>query len=70
MSLSGSKNQVSAITRDLALHWEETRNYWRDSKGEEFERRFIDELLARVDRTIPAIEKLDQLLTKVRSDCE
>lgn len=70
MSLSGYRSRLAASTRELALQWEETRNYWRDAKSEEFERRYMAELLAQVDRTIPAIEKLDQVLARVRSDCE
>ena len=70
MSLSGYRSRLAASARELALQWEQTRSYWRDAKSEEFHRRYIAELLAQVDRTIPAIEKLDQVLGKVRSDCE
>jgi hypothetical protein len=70
MTLSGSKSRLTALTKELALQWEETKNYWRDEKSLEFERRYIQELLAYVDRTVLAIEKLDELLKKVRSDCE
>ena len=70
MSVVASRTRLAAITREVALQWEETRNYWRDAKGEEFEKRYMEELLARVDKTVRVIEKLDQLLTKVRSECE
>ena len=35
-----------------------------------FESRFMDDLLARVDKTVTVVEKLDQLLSQVRKDCE
>jgi hypothetical protein len=70
MTLSGSKSRLTALTKELALQWDETRNYWRDTKSLEFERRYLQELLAYVDRTVMVIEKLDELLKKVRSDCE
>ena len=70
MSLSGSKSRLSSVTKELALQWEETRNYWRDTRSREFEQRYLQELFISVDKTITVIEKLDELLKKVRSDCE
>ena len=70
MSLAASKSRLVAITRDLSLRWDETKNYWKDVKSREFERRYLSELFANVDRTVTVIEKLDELLKKVRSDCE
>lgn len=70
MSLAGNRSRLAAITRELSLRWQETKNYWKDSKSQEFERRYMVELLARVDKTVTVIEKLDELLSKVRKDCE
>jgi hypothetical protein len=70
MSLSGSRSRLAAISKELSLRWFETRNYWKDSKSLEFEQRYMDDLLARVDKTVTVVEKLDQLLSKVRKDCE
>ncbi|PYJ03090.1 MAG: hypothetical protein DME25_13490 [Verrucomicrobia bacterium] len=70
MSLSASRSRLAATAKELSLHWHETKNYWRDAKAQEFQHQYIDELLARVDKTVTVIEKLDELLTKVRRDCE
>ena len=70
MSLSGSKSRLAAISKEVSLQWRETRSSWNDGKSQEFERRYMDELLARVDKTVTVIEKLDQILAQVRSDCE
>lgn len=70
MNLSGNKGRLAGLTRDITLRWSETRNYWRDAKSEEFERRYMAELAASVNRTLLIVEKLDELLKKVRSDCE
>ncbi|HEX9047558.1 MAG TPA: hypothetical protein VF988_11070 [Verrucomicrobiae bacterium] len=70
MNLSGNKGRIVGLTRDLGLRWEDTKNYWRDAKSDEFERRFMVELGANVNRTITILEKLEELLKKVRSDCE
>ncbi len=70
MSLSGNRTRLAALTKELVLHWENTKNSWRDSRSEEFERQYLQELFANVDRTIMVIERLDLLLNKVRKDCE
>jgi hypothetical protein len=70
MNLSGSKSRLVGITKELALQWEQTKSYWNDGKSREFEHRYIEELLVSVDKTVMVIEKLDELLRKVRSECE
>jgi len=70
MSLSGSRNRLIAITKELSTRWDETGNYWRDAKSREFEHKYIAELFAGVDKSITVLEKLDEVLTKVRNDCE
>jgi hypothetical protein len=70
MSLSGAKSRLVSINRDLSLEWAETKNYWRDTKALEFERQYLTELFAGVDRVVTVIEKMDELLKKVRNECE
>ena len=70
MSLNASKARLVAITKELSNRWDETKNYWRDAKSQEFEQRYMVELFANVDKTITVMEKLNELVTKVRNDCE
>ena len=70
MNLSGTKNRLVAITKELSKRWDETKNHWRDAKSQEFEHKYMAELFAGVDKSITVLEKLDELLTKVRNDCE
>jgi hypothetical protein len=70
MSLSGSKNRLVAITNELSNRWDETKNYWRDAKSQEFEQRYLIELFANVDKTVTVMDKLNELLIKVKNDCE
>jgi len=70
MSLSGSRSRLAAISKELALRWSETTNDWNDTKAQEFERRYLSDLLARVEKTVAVVEKLEQILSTVRSDCE
>jgi hypothetical protein len=68
MNANGSR--LSGITRDLWGQWQQTKAYWRDAKAQEFENRYLAELLSSVDKTVGVIEQLDKLLQKIRKDCE
>ena len=68
--MSGNGSKLMALTRQLSAQWLQTKEYWQDAKTVEFERKYMDELLVRVDKTVTVIEKLDEVLTKVRKDCE
>jgi hypothetical protein len=62
--------RIAALTRELSLQWQRTREDWTDAKSQEFERKFLQELTANVDKTVAVIEELDKLMNKIRSDCE
>jgi hypothetical protein len=68
--MGGNKSRLIGLTREISLQWSETKNFWRDAKSQEFEQRYMAELSAQVDRTVTILEKLEELLKKVRSDCE
>jgi hypothetical protein len=70
MSMAGSKARLVGVTKELRLKWEDTKNYWRDAKAQEFERKYLQELFIGVDKTVAVVEKLDELLKKVKQDCE
>ena len=70
MSLNDNKCRLTALTKNLSLRWVETREHWRDVKSDEFNERFMQELLPRVSKAVDAIEKLEELLKKIKKDCE
>jgi hypothetical protein len=70
MSLRANASRLTAVTRDLSNQWQETRQYWRDTKSEEFQKKYLEELFATVERTVAIMEELDKLLLKIRTDCE
>jgi hypothetical protein len=70
MNLSSTRSRLVAVTKELALKWQETKGSWKDEKSREFEHRYVQELLIRVDKAVTVIEKLDALLAKVKKDCE
>ena len=70
MSTKGSAANLIQAAKDLSLDWEQTKSFWRDTKSQEFEREYLSEIPSLVTRTITAMKELDELLRKVRSDCE
>lgn len=70
MSLGGNRSRLVATTKELSLKWDDTKNYWKDDKSREFEQRYLQELFAHADRAVTVIEKLDEILNRIRKDCE
>ena len=68
--MNSNGTRLAGATRELWLQWQETKNYWRDTKSQEFEAQYLSELVTGVDKTVAVIEQLDKLLTKIRKDCE
>ncbi len=68
--MNANATRLEGLTRDLWSAWQQTKPYWRDAKSEEFERKFLEELRASVDKAVGVIEQLDKLETKIRKDCE
>ena len=70
MSTQGSASNLIQAARILNLDWEKTKTFWRDTKSQEFERKYLDELPGQLAGATAAMEEIDLLLKKVRSDCE
>jgi hypothetical protein len=61
---------LNGVTKDLYLQWHQTRDTWRDAKSQEFDQKYLQDLWTTVDKTIGVIEQLDQMLARIRKDCE
>ena len=68
--MNAISSRLNGMTRELFGRWQQTRESWQDARAEEFDRRYIQELTASVDKTVAVIEQLDKLLERVRKDCE
>lgn len=68
--MTGSSNRLMGLTKQLRAEWEQTKQYWNDSKSREFEQRFLNELIAGVNQTIANIDTLERVINQVRNDCE
>jgi hypothetical protein len=68
--MRGNGFKLAAITKEFSYQWQQTKEYWNDAKSEEFEHKYIEELLSNVDKAVAVIDELDKLVGKIRSDCE
>ncbi len=67
--MSGSGSRLMALTRQLAAQWHQAKEDWQDAKSLEFERKYMDELLASVDRAVTVMDQIDKLVEKIKKDC-
>jgi hypothetical protein len=70
MNVGAIRNRLELLTRELLRSWEQTELSWRDAKAQEFKHRYLQELTSEVEKSGVAIEKLNELLNRVRNDCE
>lgn len=68
--MSAAQNRLVGLTNELRAEWEQTKQYWNDSKSHEFEQRFLNELFPAVNQAVTQIESLERILAKLRKDCE
>lgn len=70
MITSASGARLTALTKELLNRWQQTREGWRDAKAREFEERYLFELDSMVRSVTTNIAHLEEVIRKVRSDCE
>jgi hypothetical protein len=70
MSLSANAKVISSATRELARQWEHAKLSWRDAKSAEFEREYLVELFAGVDRASATLDELERLIARMKKECE
>ena len=68
--MTGSNNRLMALTKELRVEWDQTKQYWNDAKSNEFERRYLDDLFAAVNQALTNIDTLERIITKIRNECE
>jgi hypothetical protein len=70
VNIRASASNLTQAAKDLAVDWEQTKAHWRDVKSIQFEKDYLDEIPQQFARAITAMEEIETLLRKVRSDCE
>lgn len=70
MSVNANKARLMALTRSLASQWDDTKNHWSDVKSLEFGKKYMEQLVLYVDRSVTVCDKLEKIINQARSDCE
>ena len=70
MSVRAAGNVLGSATKQLWRKWDGARQEWRDAKAEDFERKYLVELQAAVDRASVVMNQIEKILSQVREECE
>lgn len=69
MSLSSARAKMLASHRDLIEAWRRANESWRDDTARAFEERSIDPIDKQLRAALNALETMEDLLRRVRSEC-
>ena len=67
---AGSGANLAQALKNLNNEWQQTLSSWHDAKAQEFERNYLEPLPGHVASAINVMEEINQLMKKIRSDCE
>jgi hypothetical protein len=70
MSARSSAVKLTKATKQFLASWQQVKNYWRDQKSREFEKKYIETLPDDITAAAKVIEEIDKILTKARRDCD
>ena len=70
MNARATAANLAQGVKDLSFDWDQTKTYWNDVKSQQFERDYLEQIADYVTRARAAMEEIDVLVRKVRSDCE
>jgi hypothetical protein len=68
--MTAAQNRLNALTKELLAEWANTKQYWRDAKADEFEKRHLDDLQSAVNIACANLEPLERALKQIHSDCD
>ena len=70
MSIAGNGKKLEMVTGELLREWDKTKPYWMDAKRKAFEEEYIDGMRTAVTAAARACGKLDEVIRRIRQDCE
>lgn len=70
MNIGANGKVVLTATRELHRKWEATREQWRDQKAAQFEKEYLADIFATVERCMPVFEELERVIGNVRNRAE
>jgi hypothetical protein len=70
MSVAVSRAKLMGAVKELNLRWARVRELWDDSAAANVQASVIEPLEPRVRAAVSAMEKMNALLIRIRSDCQ
>lgn len=70
MSMGAGMARMERARKDLLADWQRTRQSWRDTMADRFEKTYLEPTDADVRQTVEAMEQLSAMLEQARRDCE
>ena len=67
--MSTGSARLNHALKTLRERWDETRGYWRDQQARDFEKNHLIPLEAQSNNAIRGMDKLHEVLNKLRHDC-
>jgi hypothetical protein len=70
MSLSVGRAKMVGSLKDLMLRWEKTKMQWDDPMSQNIEESVLTPLEPKVRSAVVAMEKMAEVLARVKRDCQ
>ena len=67
MNIGSTKLQYAL--KNLRKHWEEARESWSDQVGQDFDDKHLRPLETQVSATMRGMDKLSEVITKMKQEC-
>jgi hypothetical protein len=69
VSLHAGWAELNDALKELRLRWEDTRAGWKDAAAADFEEHHWNPLVAQVDATLRAMDRLSPILIRAQREC-
>lgn len=69
MSLAAGWAELNEAMKVLRMRWEDTRAGWKDVAAADFEAHHWDPLVAQVEATLRAMDRLSPILHRAHREC-
>ena len=70
MSMMESKGALSKATKELFEKWNQAKEIWTDAQSRDFEKNFLVQIEQDVRSAFSALDRMDSVIQKIRTDCE
>jgi hypothetical protein len=67
--MSAGHARLKHAMKTLNEHWDFTKDYWADQNALDFEKNHLIPVQGQVESALRGIEKLSEVLQKIRADC-